>query len=50
MAGLVSREAVAIPLFFYGNPLAVSSAVVGVGPVAQEATFEWNIHQWKVTR
>jgi peptide/nickel transport system substrate-binding protein len=50
MAGMVSREAVAIPLYFYGNPLAATSAVVGVGPVVQEATFEWNIHQWKLAR
>jgi peptide/nickel transport system substrate-binding protein len=50
MTALVSRDAVAIPLYFYGNPLAATSAVVGVGPVAQEATFEWNIHQWKLAR
>jgi ABC-type transport system substrate-binding protein len=50
MTGLVSREAVAIPLYFYGNPLAATSAVVGVGPVVQEATFEWNIHQWQLAR
>ena len=50
MTGLVSREAVAIPLFFYGNPVAATSGVVGVGPVVQDATFEWNIHQWKLAR
>ncbi len=50
MAGLVSREAVAIPLYFYGNPLAATSAVVGVGPVVQETTFEWNIHEWRLAR
>jgi peptide/nickel transport system substrate-binding protein len=50
MTATVSREAVAIPLYLYGNPLAATSAVVGVGPVVQEATFEWNIHQWTLSR
>lgn len=48
MAGIFTREVVSIPLFFYGLPVAYSSAVRGPGPVAQEASFEWNIQEWEV--
>jgi peptide/nickel transport system substrate-binding protein len=50
MAGIFSREMVAIPLYFYGYPVAATSNVVGLGPVVQETTFEWNIHQWVLTQ
>lgn len=50
MAGLVSRDVAAIPLYFYGSPVAATAAIVGVGPVVQETTFEWNIHQWTLSR
>jgi ABC-type transport system substrate-binding protein len=50
MAGMVSRAAVAIPLYFYGNPVAATSAVIGPGEVVQETPFEWNIHEWAVAR
>jgi peptide/nickel transport system substrate-binding protein len=50
MTAMVSREAVTIPLFFYGNPLAATAAIVGPGPVVQETPFEWNIHEWEIAR
>jgi ABC-type transport system substrate-binding protein len=50
MAAMVSRDAVVIPLFFYGNPVAATSAIVGPAPAAQETAFEWNIHEWDITR
>ena len=50
MAGIFSREMVAIPLYFYGYPVAATSHVVGPTPVVQETTFEWNIHQWELTQ
>jgi len=50
MTGLVSRDAAAIPLYFYGNPVAATSAVAGPGPVVQETPFEWNIQEWTFAR
>ena len=50
MTAMVSREAVTIPLYFYGNPVAATSAVVGPSPVVQETPFEWNIYEWQIAR
>jgi len=48
MTALVSRDAVSLPLYFYGYPMAATPSVMGPREVAQEATFEWNIHEWEL--
>jgi ABC-type transport system substrate-binding protein len=48
MAATLSREVATIPLYFYGYPVAATSAVKGPVPVVQETPFEWNIHQWEL--
>jgi peptide/nickel transport system substrate-binding protein len=48
MTTLFTRDVASIPLYFYGLPVAFSSAVIGPGQVAQEAYFEWNIHNWEL--
>jgi ABC-type transport system substrate-binding protein len=48
MSGIVSRDAVAIPLYFYGYPVAATSQIVGPSAVVQETAFEWNIHEWEI--
>ena len=32
------------------DPVAATSRVIGLSPVVQETTFEWNIHQWELTQ
>ena len=48
MTGIFTREVAAIPLYFYGLPVAYSAEVKGPGPVHQEAYFEWNIQEWEL--
>jgi peptide/nickel transport system substrate-binding protein len=50
LTALFSRDVVAIPLYFYGNPVAATSAVVGAAPVPQPTTFEWNVQEWTLAR
>ena len=50
LAAIFSQEVAAIPLYFYGLPIVASSAVRGPTQVVQETPFEWNIHEWELTR
>ncbi|MEA2639408.1 MAG: peptide/nickel transport system substrate-binding protein [Chloroflexota bacterium] len=48
MTTIYSQAVPAIPLYFYGLPVAHTAALRGIGPVVQEAAFEWNIQDWEV--
>jgi peptide/nickel transport system substrate-binding protein len=50
LAAIFSQEVAALPLYFYGLPIVASSAVRGPAQVVQETPFEWNIHEWELTR
>ena len=50
VAGVFSQEVASIPLYFYGLPVAVSSAVRGPGQLVQQTPFAWNIHEWELVR
>lgn len=48
MVAIFSEDVPAIPLYFYGLPVAHSAALQGPHPVVQQSSFEWNIHLWEL--